>query len=103
MAQSAGLPTIPYDMRFHDLCSTPLKLVAMVLIAAVFAMRPVRSGGVARLLLSAIAAGFALYVLSAISAAMGESGTVPVAVAAWAPAIVALLAAGSFLLKAEEA
>lgn len=103
MAQSAGLSTVPYEMRFHDLCSTPLKLVAMVLIAAVFAMRPLRSGGTARLLLAAIGSGFGLYILAALSAALGESGTAPVALAAWAPAIVTMLAAGSFLLRAEEA
>jgi lipopolysaccharide export system permease protein len=102
LAQAAGLATTPYNIRFHDLCSTPLKLLAMVLIAAVFSLRPIRSGGAFKLLLAAIAAGFGLYVLSEIASALAESGVMPVALAAWAPAIIAALAAISGLLQFEE-
>ncbi|MBY0420800.1 MAG: LptF/LptG family permease, partial [Parvularculaceae bacterium] len=28
LAESSGLPTLRYSIRFHDLCSTPLKLIA---------------------------------------------------------------------------
>jgi lipopolysaccharide export system permease protein len=74
----------------------------MILIAAMFSLRPVRSGGAAQLLLFAVVAGFLLYVLSEISTALGESGVVPVALAAWAPAVVATLAAVTGLLHLEE-
>ena len=102
LAKAAGLPTTPYNIRFHDLCSTPLKLLAMVLIAAMFSLRPVRSGGGLSLFLFAVGAGFALYVLSEVSTALGESGIAPVALAAWTPAIVATLAAISGLLYLED-
>jgi lipopolysaccharide export system permease protein len=102
LAKVAGLPTTRYSIRFHDLCSTPLKLVAMVLIAAMFSLRPVRSGGGAKLFLFAIVAGFLLYVLSEVSTALGESGVVPVALAAWAPAVIASLVAVTGLLHLEE-
>ncbi len=102
LAQSAGLPTVRYDIRFHDLCSTPLKLLAMVLIAAAFSMRPTRSGGSLRLAAISILAGFILYILSEISTALGESGFVPVALAAWTPAIVASLFAITTLLHLED-
>ncbi|CAK9039519.1 Chaperone SurA (Peptidyl-prolyl cis-trans isomerase SurA) (PPIase SurA) (Rotamase SurA) [Durusdinium trenchii] len=93
LAEAAGLPTVRYHIRFHDLCATPLKLLAMVLIAAAFSLRPMRMGGALGLLIFSIGAGFILYMLSEISTAFGESGLVPVALAAWAPALIATLAA----------
>lgn len=102
LAETAGLPTVRYQIRFHDLSATPLKLLAMVLIAAAFSMRPVRMGGQFWLVVYSIGAGFALYVLSEVSTALGESELVPVALAAWAPAVVASLAAISGLLYLED-
>lgn len=102
LADAAGLPTVRYHIRFHDLCSTPLKLLAMVLIAAAFSLRPMRMGGALSLLLFSIGAGFLLYIMSELSTALGESGLAPVALAAWTPAIVATLAAVTALLHLED-
>lgn len=102
LAEAAGLPTIRYDIRFHDLCSTPLKLVAMVLIAAIFSIGPMRSGGAPRLIFAAVGSGFLLYVLSEMSTALGESGVAPAALAAWTPALAAAIVAISTLLRHEE-
>lgn len=102
LAEAAGLSTVRYNIRFHDLCSTPLKLTAMVLIAAIFSLGPIRSGGALKLVLSAIGAGFALYVISELSTALGESGTAPEALAAWAPAVIAIIVAVSALMRHEE-
>jgi len=102
LAEAAGLPTTRYHIRFHDLCSTPLKLLAMVLIAAAFSMRPTRAGGAMQLLVFSIGAGFLLYILSEISTALGMSGIVPVALAAWTPALVATLVAVTGLLHLED-
>ncbi len=102
LAEAAGLSTVQYNIRFHELCSTPLKLMAMVLIAAMFSMSPVRSGSALRLLLAAVGAGFLLYVVSELSTALGESGVAPEALAAWAPAVVAVIVAVAFLMRHEE-
>ncbi len=103
LAQTVGLPTVRYNIRFHDLCSTPLKLTAMVLIAALFSLGPIRSGGAFRLLIAGVGSGFALYILSEISTALGESGIVPEALAAWTPALVTTMIAVSLLMRLEEA
>ncbi len=103
LANSVGLSTTRYNIRFHDLCSTPLKLTAMVLIAALFSLGPMRAGGAFRLLVAAVASGFALYVLSELSTALGESGAAPEALAAWTPALVAAIVAVSLLMRLEEA
>jgi lipopolysaccharide export system permease protein len=102
LAEAAGVPTSRYNMRFHDLCATPLKLIAMVLIAALCSLRPIRGGGAFRMFGLAVAAGFLLYVLTEIAAALGESGAAPVALAAWAPAIVASAIAAAGLLQFED-
>lgn len=102
LAEAAGVPSTPYNIRFHDLCSTPLKLLAMVLIAALFSLRPVRSGAGFELFLIAVGAGFTLYVISEVSTALAESGTAPIALAAWTPAIVATLIAIAGLLQFED-
>ncbi len=102
LAETAGVPTVRYNIRFHDLCSTPLKLLAMVLIAAAFSMRPARSGGALGLAVLSILAGFALFIISEISTALGESGFAPAALAAWIPAIVASLFATTVLLHLED-
>jgi lipopolysaccharide export system permease protein len=102
LADAAGVPTARYAMRFHDLCSTPLKLLAMVLIAALCAIRPFRSGGAFKLFGLSVGAGFTLYVLSELATALGESGVAPVALAAWTPAVVATLAAITGLLQFED-
>lgn len=102
LAEAAGLPTTRYHLRFHDLSSTPLKLLAMVLIAAAFSIRPVRSGGALMLIVLSLGSGFLLYLISEISSAIGESGVVPVALAAWAPAVIATIAATTALLHFED-
>lgn len=102
LAEAAGLPTIRYDIRFHDLCSTPLKLVAMVMIAAMFSLRPLRQGGAFGLVVMAVITGFFLYVLAQISTALGESGSVSVALAAWTPAVIAAIVAITRLLQVED-
>jgi len=102
LAEVAGLPTNKYYLRFYDLLSTPLKLLGMVLIAATFSMRPNRLGGTIPLVIFSIAAGFGVYIITAISKALGESGTVPLLMAAWTPAIAAILLALTGLLHLEE-
>ncbi|MEM6414074.1 MAG: LPS export ABC transporter permease LptG [Pseudomonadota bacterium] len=102
VAKAAGLPTERYQLRFHELCATPLRLSAMVLIAALFCLKPVRSGGAFKLILAAVAVGFVLYFASEISRALGESQTAPIILAAWGPTLAALIAAATALLHMEE-
>ncbi|MEM9707011.1 MAG: LPS export ABC transporter permease LptG [Pseudomonadota bacterium] len=102
LAETAGLPTIRYEIRFHDLLSTPVKLMAMVLIAAIFSFRPWRQGGVVQLMLLSVTAGFALYILTEVSLAIGESGVAPPSLAAWTPSIAASLFAITRLLQIED-
>ncbi len=74
----------------------------MALLAAGFSMRQTRRGGVARMLAAGVAAGFGLFVLDRVTGEFGESGALPVAVAAWVPTATGLLLALSLLLHLED-
>ena len=102
LARDAGLPTVKYELRFHDLLSLPVKLLAMVLIAATFSMRPVRQGGTVQLVMWGITAGFLLFISAEISNATAEARVVPVMLAAWAPVFIAGLLALTLLMNTED-
>lgn len=102
LAEAAGLPTVRYAMRFHELCSTPLKLVAMVLIAAMFSLRPARLGGAFAMFIVAVVTGFGFYILSEVARALGAAGTAPAPLAAWTPALIGAVGAAWGLLNFED-
>jgi len=55
-----------------------------------------------RLMVGGIAAGFLLFFLSNLVAALGQTGAIPVLLAAWAPAIVSTLLGLTMLLHLED-
>jgi len=100
--EQAGFSAIRHRLQFQSLLALPALSVAMALLAAGFSMRPSRQGGVARMLGAGVAAGFALFVLDKVTAEFGESGALPVWLAAWAPCIAGLLLAMGLLLHLED-
>ena len=100
--EAAGFSAVRHRLHFQSLLSLPVLAAAMALLAAGFSMRSARRGGVARMIAAGIAAGFALFVLDRIAGEFGEAGTLPVALAAWAPTAVGLLIALALLLHLEE-
>jgi lipopolysaccharide export system permease protein len=51
---------------------------------------------------SGVAAGFALFVISKVAEEFGQSGVLPVMLAAWAPAAAGLMMAVALLLHVED-
>jgi len=100
--EQAGFSAIRHRLQFQSLLALPALSVAMALLAAGFSMRPSRQGGVARMLGAGVAAGFALFVLDKVTVEFGESGALPVWLAAWAPCIAGLLLALGLLLHLED-
>lgn len=98
----SGFSVQRHQMRFWSLVISPLFLVAMVLVAAVFALRPShRRGGVIFLIVGGIIAGFSTYFMSQLVYAMGVSGGLPVCLAVLAPTIIAGSIAVSMLMQIE--
>lgn len=100
---AAGLRTTSYRIRYHDLWALPLELAAMALIGCAFAIGiDARGGGAMRLVGLGVGTGFLLFIVSELSAAVAEAAIVPVALAAWAPAVLAVLFAAGLLLFRED-
>jgi len=80
----------------------PLFLATMVLIGAAFTMRHARSGHTGLMVLFAILSGFSLYFVRNFALILGESGQLPVLIAAWAPPAAGLLLAFGLILHLED-
>jgi lipopolysaccharide export system permease protein len=98
----SGFSSIRHRLHFQALLALPLLAGTMTLVSAGFSMRPARRGGVAKMIGSGVAAGFALFVVSKVAEEIGQSGALPVALAAWAPAASGLMLAVALLLHTED-
>jgi lipopolysaccharide export system permease protein len=98
----SGFSAIRHRLHFAALLALPLLAGTMALVSAGFSMRQTRRGGVARMLAGGVAAGFALFVVSKVAEEFGQSGALPVALAAWAPAAAGLMLALALLLHVED-
>jgi lipopolysaccharide export system permease protein len=98
----SGFSSIRHRLHFQTLLALPLLAGTMALVSAGFSMRPARRGGVARMIGSGVAAGFALFTISKIAGQFGQSGALPPVMAAWAPAGAGLLLAITLLLHLED-
>jgi len=98
----AGLDATRYRLRHQGLLARPFLLTAMVIIAASVSLRFFRFGGVAKLVLYGVAAGFVLYICTQIAEDLGAAGVLSAPVAAWFPAIVGSLLGTLVLLHQED-
>lgn len=102
LLERSGFSAIRHKLRFQELLALPLLAGTMALVSAGFSMRATRRGGVARMIGSGVLAGFALFVVSKVAAEFGQSGVLPAALAAWAPAGAGLMLAVALLLHLED-
>jgi lipopolysaccharide export system permease protein len=98
----SGFSSLRHRLHFQALLALPLLTATMTLLSAGFSMRPARRGGVAKMIGSGVAAGFALFLVSKVAEEIGQSGALPVVLAAWAPAASGLMLAVALLLHTED-
>jgi lipopolysaccharide export system permease protein len=98
----SGFSSIRHRLQFQSLLALPLLAGTMTLLAAGFSMRPARRGGVAKMIASGIAAGFALFMVSKVAEEFGQSGALPTMLAAWAPSASGLMLSVALLLHLED-
>jgi lipopolysaccharide export system permease protein len=98
----SGFSSVRHRLHFHALLALPLLSATMALVAAGFSMRPARRGGVAKMIGGGVSVGFALFVISKVAEEFGQSGALPVVLAAWAPAAAGLMLALALLLHTED-
>jgi lipopolysaccharide export system permease protein len=102
LLERSGFSSVRHRLHFHSLLALPLLCATMALVAAGFSMRPTRRGGVMKMIGGGVSAGFALFVISKVAEEFGQSGALPVTLAAWAPAASGLMFAVALLLHTED-
>src|SRR3974390_893074 len=102
IAEHAGLVAAGYRLQFYKLLAQPLLLTAMVLLAAAVSLRFFRFGGVQKMVLSGVAAGFLLYILSKVTEDLSKAELMSAVTAALLPVLVGGLTGFVVLLYQED-
>jgi len=87
IAEHAGLVAGGYRLQFQKLLARPFLMTAMVLLAAAVSLRFFRFGGVQKMVLSGVAAGFLLYVLAKVTEDLSRAELMHPVAAAWLPVV----------------
>jgi len=98
----SGFSSTAYRLKLHQLLSTPLMFAGMSLLGAVFCLRLMRLGGMTQLVVSGIVLGFAVFFVNQLFSSMGKAEIIPVSLAGWTPAILALLTGMTLLVYTED-
>jgi lipopolysaccharide export system permease protein len=101
LVEQLGFSAREHRVHFQGLLATPLFFAAMLMAGVTFTLRFARRG-LAGLLPAGLGAGFALFILVDVVKALGVSGQLPTALAAWAPAAVALMLTAAALFQLED-
>jgi lipopolysaccharide export system permease protein len=102
IAEHAGLVAAGYRLQFQKLLARPFLLAAMIFLAAAVSLRFFRFGGVQKMVLSGIAAGFLLYVLSKVTEDLSKAELMHPVAAAWLPVLAGGLTGFIALLYQED-
>jgi len=98
----AGLDATRYRLMYQTLLARPALLLAMVLVAACFSLKFLRSGGLARMVLGGVVAGFSLYIATEVAEDLGNATLVSAEFAAWVAPVIASAMSVLVLLKKED-
>jgi lipopolysaccharide export system permease protein len=101
-AQAAGFSANRYQLYLYSLYILPALFAAMVFMAASFSLRVSREGGVAKVIMFSVAAGFGVYFFDEMTRVLGQSGAVPLMLAATAPAIASILIGMTLVFSQED-
>ena len=100
--EAAGFSARRYAVWYQMELARPIFLMALVLVAAAFTMRHVRTTNTGASVLVAIMLGFSLHYIRNFAQVLGENGQIPVILAAWAPPVASLMLALGIVLHMED-
>ena len=101
-ARQAGFSATKYQLYFDSLLVLPAMFAAMVFMAASFSLRLARLGGLGRVIILSALAGFGVYFFGDVTQALGETGILPIVLAAAAPATAAILLGMTLVFHQED-
>ena len=100
--ETSGFAATHHRLHLQKVLALPVVFAAMVLIGAGFTLRHVRFGNVGTMVVITVMSGFAFYAFQSMSHSLGAAERIPVAIAAWAPALAAVMLAVTLLLHLED-
>lgn len=98
----AGFSSRRHSVWLQMELAQPILLAAMVMVGAGFTMRHARFGQTGPLVLVALVSGIVVFFVRNFAQVLGESGQIPIILAAWSPPVAALLLSVSLLLHLED-
>ncbi len=101
-SENSGLATAGYRLQYQKLLSRPFLLAGMVMLAGAVSLRFFRFGGVQKMVLSGVGAGFLLYVLQKVTTDLSKAELMHPVAAAWLPVCVGGLTGFLALLYQED-
>ncbi|HML14374.1 MAG TPA: LPS export ABC transporter permease LptG [Xanthobacteraceae bacterium] len=101
-AEQVGLGASGYRLQYQLLLAQPFLLSSMVLLAASVSLRFFRFGGVPKMVLSGVGAGFLLYILSKVTADLSKAELMHPGAAAWVPVLFGMVTGFVVLLYQED-
>ena len=101
-AGNSGIDMTRHQVRFQSLLALPILLMAMVMVAACFSLPTGRMFSTGQTLGMSILCGFSLFLFNDFIVLMGELNLMPIILASWTPALIALLLSISYLLTTED-
>lgn len=102
LAENAGLAAAGYRVQYYQLLAQPFYLAAMVILAASVSLRSFRFGGVQRMVLGGVIAGFLLYIASKVIGDLSKAGLLSPMIAAGLPPLAGGLTGLMMLLCQED-
>lgn len=100
--EKAGFSALQHRLHFHQLMALPVLLAGMFMLAAVFSLRSARRGRTGMVVVVGIISGYVFYFAANVIYTLGSSGSLPIALAAWAPSLVVVMFASAALLHLED-
>jgi lipopolysaccharide export system permease protein len=101
--EASGFSAVRHRLHLQGLMAQPLMMAAMVLFAAAFTLRTnQRRGSGLTMTVAGIATALGIFVLSDIVTALGLAQSIPIILAAWAPAGIGVLISLGLLLHLED-
>jgi lipopolysaccharide export system permease protein len=102
IADNAGLSAAAYRVQYQKLLALPFLFVSMVLLAAAVSLHFFRFGGVQKMVLSGVIAGFLLYIVSKVLQDFAKAELLSPLAAAWVPVLLGGLTGILALLYQED-
>ncbi|MBX9977242.1 MAG: LPS export ABC transporter permease LptG [Alphaproteobacteria bacterium] len=100
--EKSGMSSLSYRMYYHKIIAQVGFMMIMVLLAAGFCLRPIRSSRTSFLISVCLLTGLLFHFTTDFVYALGLGGRLPPLLSSWLPSLMGLLLSSALLLHAEE-